>query len=138
MKLKHVVVEKATFRNEILKMKEREARLMVIVGVQDRENDKFQMIYSFEENHGDFTNIKVNFGWDDTIPSIQDIYISAMLPEMEVVDLFDVKVEGVAHGLLLEPDKYGILRKKGADAKAPAAAAPPPAAKPPTSPTGGA
>jgi len=52
--------------------------------------------YSFDKNY-EFTNLRITIAsTDEAVPSVSKVYLSAVLYENEMHDLFGVKVEGMA------------------------------------------
>jgi NADPH-dependent glutamate synthase beta subunit-like oxidoreductase len=60
--------------------------------------DKFEIIYHFEpqESPEPLTHIRVTIAKEDTLPSISNIYLCAVLIENEIQELFNVHISGIA------------------------------------------
>ncbi len=54
-----------------------------------------QLYYSFDKEY-EFVNLKLEVPIDAELPSVSDIYWSAMLYENEIHDLFGLKIIGMA------------------------------------------
>ena len=77
--------------------------------------DKMEIQYLFSRYNCDEEVVCyfLNMDYDEEIPSIVSIIPSAYLGEGEVVDMFDIKIKGIAKGLVLEDDsQLAPLRKK--------------------------
>ena len=58
-------------------------------------SENMQLNYSFDKDY-EFLNLKFNVQMDAELPSVSDIYWSAMLYENEIHDLFGLKINGMA------------------------------------------
>ncbi|MEM2870405.1 MAG: NADH-quinone oxidoreductase subunit C [Thermoplasmata archaeon] len=105
------VVEKGELKKALRKLKEGGHRLITIIGAV--RDGKMELTYALESADMSFAAVRTSYRLDEEIQSVQDIFINALLYEMELVDLFDVRVEGCAPGLLLEPEKRGPFRRDG-------------------------
>lgn len=103
-----IVVEKAELRNKLNSMKEKGMRLITIIA--DIKDEKLEMSYALEKNE-EVTLLRTYYALNEEIPSVQDIYMNAMLYEMEIVDLFGVNIKDVPPGLFLEPEKRAPFRR---------------------------
>ncbi len=57
-------------------------------------NDKYELLYSFEEDYA-MTTYKVVVGLDEEVPSISRIFFPAFTYENEMKELFGVKIKGI-------------------------------------------
>jgi len=103
------VVEKAEVKKALTHMKAKDFRLITITAhVRD---GKLELTYALEGPDRGFAAVRTHYGLEEEIKSVQDIYMNAMLYELEIVDIYDVKVENCAPGLYLEPEKRGAFRR---------------------------
>ncbi|NLL04996.1 MAG: NADH-quinone oxidoreductase subunit C [Clostridiaceae bacterium] len=58
-------------------------------------DENMQLNYSFDKDY-EFLNLKLDVGKDAQLPSVSDIYWSALLYENEIHDLFGLSIEGMA------------------------------------------
>ena len=56
--------------------------------------ESMQLNYSFDKDY-EFLNLKLNVPIDAELPSVSDIYWSAMLYENEIHDLFGLNIKGM-------------------------------------------
>lgn len=104
-----VVVNKRDVKKTLQSFKRKGYRLITIIGAI--KDEKMELTYALESENRELAALRTYYELDDTIISVQDVYMNAMLYEMEVVDLFDVKIENCSPGLLLEPNKRGPFRR---------------------------
>ena len=97
-----VTITKETLIPEVKKLMEKKARF-VIATCCDLGDSKFEIIYHFDDELK-LVNLRMQFGYDETVPSIASIYPAAALIEMEMVDLFGASIEGIKGGFLLTED----------------------------------
>lgn len=57
--------------------------------------ENMQLNYSFDKDY-EFINLKLDVPIDAELPSVSDIYWSAMLYENEIHDLFGLKIKGMS------------------------------------------
>ena len=103
------VVDKSEVKKELSAMKSKDYRLITITA-HVRE-DKLELTYALEGKARDFAAVRTHYKLDEEIKSVQDIFMNAMLYELEIVDLWDVKVQNCEPGLYLEPEKRGAFRR---------------------------
>jgi len=103
-----VVVENTEIRSQLNKMKEKGMRLITVIA--DIKDGKLEISYALEKDE-EVTLLRTYFGLEDEVPSVQDIYMNAMLYEMEIVDLFGVNIRDVPSGLFLEPEMRAPFRR---------------------------
>jgi len=110
-----VTVTKESLRTEVQKLFEKDARFAIATCLD--LGDKLEIIYHFDDKLK-LVNLRLQFGYNDTVPSISSIYPAAALIEMEMVDLFGAKIEGTGGGFLLTEDspKMPMRKQKKADA----------------------
>jgi len=104
-----IAVTKETLITEAKALLGKEARFAIATCVD--LGDKLEMIYHFDD-HLKLVNLRLHFGYDETIPSISGIYPAARLIEMEVTDLFGAKIEGIQGGFLLSEDSPKMPMRK--------------------------
>lgn len=63
---------------------------------------KLQWIFTKYETKEELKVFECDVPFDSTIPSVADIIPSAIMSEMEVVDLFGLKIDDVKSGLYLD------------------------------------
>jgi len=102
-------VDKAAVRSELADMKKKDFRLITITA--HFRDDKMEMTYALEGQDRAFAAVRTHYELSDEIKSVQDIYMNALLYELEIVDIYDVKVENCEPGLYLEPEKRGAFRR---------------------------
>ena len=76
--------------------------------------DKMEIQYLFTRygSHEEVVCYFLNMNYEEEIPSIVPLIPSAYMGEGEVVDMFDIKIENINKGLLLESDsEQAPLRK---------------------------
>ena len=103
------VVDKEKVKEALAKMKKDGYRLITVIGTM--VDGKLEITYPLESKKQEFAAIRTSYDVSDTVISVQDIYINAMLYEWEIVDLFDVKVENCPEGIYLEPEMKGYFRR---------------------------
>lgn len=96
-----ITVTKDTLLPEVQKLLDKKARFAIATCLD--LGDKFEMIYHFDDNLS-LINLRLQFAYDETIPSIASIFPAAALIEMEVTDLFGTIIEGTKGGFLLTED----------------------------------
>lgn len=104
-----IAITKETLLKEVQNLMDREARFAIATCVD--LGDKLEMSYHFDDKLK-VVNLRLSFGYDETIPSIASIYPAARLIEMEVVDLFGAKIEGIPGGFLLSEDSPKMPMRK--------------------------
>lgn len=104
--------ERMQLRSKLENLGKAGARFSTLVGV-DIDDDTLEVIYLFD-HQGELLHLRIRYDFDETIPSISDIYPAAAILERELVDLFGVKVVDMEPYLLLEPGSgiEGPLRKR--------------------------
>jgi NADH:ubiquinone oxidoreductase subunit C len=103
------VVEKAALKKELASMKAKDFRLITITA-HFREG-KMELTYALEGADRQFAAVRTHYELADEIASVQDIFMNALLYELEIVDIYDVKVQNCEPGLYLEPEKRGAFRR---------------------------
>ncbi|QDF27879.1 NADH-quinone oxidoreductase subunit C [Halarcobacter anaerophilus] len=63
---------------------------------------KLQWIFSKYEEKENFTVFECDVAFNATVPTITDIIPSAIMSEMEIVDLFGLKIQTIKKGLYLD------------------------------------
>lgn len=99
-------------RSKLEKLGKAGARFSTLVGV-DIDDATIEVIYLFD-HQDELLHLRIRYDFDESIPSISDIFPAATILERELVDMFGVKVDGMEPYLLLEPGS-GIkapLRKR--------------------------
>ncbi|MEM3396659.1 MAG: NADH-quinone oxidoreductase subunit C [Thermoplasmata archaeon] len=112
------VVTKENLLDEVKKLAENDARFVIATCVDLGE--KLEIIYHFDTlgEKPNLVNLRLQFSPDEEIPSISSIYPCATLIECEIVDMFEAKIKGIPHGMLLAPDSpKAPLRKKKEEKK---------------------
>jgi ech hydrogenase subunit D len=104
-----VPVTKDNLMTEVKKLLDMQARF-VIASCLDF-GDKLEILYHFDVNLK-LINLRLQFGYDETIPSISSVYPAAALIEMEMTDLFGTKIEGISGGFLLTDDSPKLPMRK--------------------------
>lgn len=106
-----IAVTKDTLVPETKKLWERKARFAI--ATCNDLGDKFEIIYHFDDELK-VVNLRLQFGLDETAPSIAPVYPAAALIEMEMAELFGVKIEGAKGNFLLtdESPKTPMRKKK--------------------------
>jgi NADH:ubiquinone oxidoreductase subunit C len=103
------VVDKGEVKKELTHMKSKDFRLITIIG-NFREN-KMEITYALEGKDRQFAAVRTHYELSEEIASVQDIFMNALLYELEIVDIYDVKVQNCEPGLYLEPEKRGAFRR---------------------------
>ena len=103
------IVEKDKVKSALTKMKKDGYRLITVIA--SMKDGKLEITYPLESKKREFASVRTTYELTDTITSVQDIYMNAMLYEWEIVDLFDVNVENCPEGIYLEPEKKGYFRR---------------------------
>jgi NADH:ubiquinone oxidoreductase subunit C len=103
-------VDKGEVKKALAEMKAKDYRLITVIAAI--KNDKLEITYPLESWKGrKFAAVRTVYELTDEVKSVQDIFLNAMLYELEIVDLFDVKVENCAPGIYLDAEKRGPFRR---------------------------
>ena len=102
-------ITKDNLLSESKKLYETGARFVIATCVDI--GDKFEMIYHFDKELK-LTNLRLQFGYDEEIPSISTVFPAALLIESEVTDHFGAKIKGIAPGLILAKDSPKMPMRK--------------------------
>ncbi len=86
------VIDSGEIARKTLLRKRENARLVQICSVSIENG--FELTYSFARGY-DFINYRVVIDQDTKIPSIGDIYPSAVFYENEIKELFGVKIDAI-------------------------------------------
>jgi len=88
-------IDKSALLDEVKKYAEKKARLVVMVC--NDLLDRFEITYFFNDTPGmNMTTLRTTIGKDEVLPSITGVYLTAVLNENELKELFGVKINDIA------------------------------------------
>jgi NADH:ubiquinone oxidoreductase subunit C len=91
--MKEIVVEKAELIEEVQKLASEKVRLGAATCLD--EGDHFEVIYHFEKDL-EMINLRTKVGKGESLPSISNVLLGAVLLENEMREMFGIDIVGMA------------------------------------------
>jgi len=88
-------IDKSDLVSEVKKYAEKKARF--VVAVCNDLLDRFEITYFFNDTPGmNMSTLRTTIGKEEVLPSITGVYLTALLNENEIKELFGVKINDIA------------------------------------------